>query len=80
MLEEEVPTCSQLLTHEFDTESDMRLCLFKLDRELLMPLGAINRFVKVLEITEFSARGNISPTGVLATGSMYVLVVVLVGR
>ena len=80
MLEKDMSTGCQLLTHEPMAESDMFLRLHKLNFELLVPLGAIDRFVQVLDVAELCTKGgNILLNTVPSTGLVLVLVVVCSG-
>ena len=58
MLEKEVSTGCELLTYEPNEESYMFLRLLKLNFQLLVPLGAIDRFIQVLEVAERCTRGE----------------------
>ena len=58
MLEKEVFTRCELLTHEPNAESNMFFRLLKLTPELLVPLWAVDRFVQVLEVAELCTRGE----------------------
>ena len=59
MLEQKVSTGCELLTHEPNAESNVFFRLLKLNLELLVPLGAIDRFVQVLKVAELCTRGRI---------------------
>ena len=80
MLEQKVWAGCDLLANELNAETHVRLRLFKLNRKRLMPLGAVDRLVKILKSTELCTRGNILPDKAPATGQVLVLVAVLIGR
>ena len=58
MLEKDVSTGCELLTHEPNAESNMFFRLRKLNFELLVPLRPIHRFVQVLEVAELCTKGG----------------------
>ena len=46
----------ELLTHELHAESDMCSGLLKFNLKILVPLGAMNRFIQNLQVAELGAR------------------------
>ena len=77
MFEEEVSTGCDLPSHELNAETHVRLCLFELNRKLLMSLGAVDRFIQTLKVAELRTRGEILQSTVLATEQILVLVAAL---
>ena len=80
MFEKEVSAGCELLAHKLNTETHVRFRLLELDRKLVMPLGAIDRLLKIMMITEFRTKGRIRPDKAPATVQVLVLVAVLLGR
>ena len=58
MLEKEMSTGCELLTHKTNTEPHMFFYLLEFNLEFLVPLGAIDRFIPILEITELCTWGG----------------------